>query len=155
MAFVIQDMINEERMISLNLRRITCAKQLQDATRDAMALIEDSLTPSLPDMGLIQEMYDHFKCFLAKQGKPLNANNRKKFLFVAVYLFCPSVLIGHTMPRGFRDKIKELINAKSATVVSNDVANLLFFYNCYRDFREDVDAAYTYIAGRMNIAQRT
>ena len=141
-------------MISLDLRRISCAKQLQDATRDAMALLQDSLTPTLKDMGLIQEMYDHFKQFLAQQGKPLNASNRKKFLFVAVYLFCPSVLIGHTMPRGFRDKIRELINAKSATVVSNDVANLLFYYNCYKDFREDVESAYAYIAENMSIAQK-
>ena len=138
-------------MISLDLRRISCAKQLQDATRDAMALLQDSLTPSLSDMGLIQEMYDHFKSFLIQQGMPLNANNRKKFLFVAVYLFCPSVLIGNTMPRGFRDKIRELINAKSATVVSNDVANLLFYYNCYKDFREDVENAYCYIVENMNI----
>ena len=139
-------------MISLDLRRIRCAKELQEATRNAIALLDESLSPAYTDMGMMGEMYAHFEEFVKRSGKTLNSANRKKFLFIAVYLFCPSVLIGHAMPRGFRDRIKELIHAKSATTVSNDVANLLFFYNHYRDFREDVDNAYTYILESMNLA---
>ena len=110
-----------------------------------------ALEPSIKDISLVVEVYRLFVDFIQSSGKLMDANNRKKFLFVAVYLFCPSVLIGHTMPRGFRDRIKELINAKSATTVSNDVANLLFLYNHYKDFKDDVDNAYSHIVEGMRL----
>ena len=126
--------------------------------RDAMAEMKHleretnaALEPSIKDVSLVVEVYRLFVDFIQSSGKLMDANNRKKFLFVAVYLFCPSVLIGHTMPRGFRDRIKELINAKSATTVSNDVANLLFLYNHYKDFKDDVDNAYSHIVEGMRL----
>ena len=138
-------------MVSMDLSRLRVAKDAMNEMEQLEKEKNAALEPTIKDVGLVGEVYGRFLDFIQWSGRAMDANNRKKFLFVAVYLFCPSVLIGHTMPRGFRDRIRELINAKSATTVSNDVANLLFLYNHYRDFREDVDSAYSYIAEKMGL----
>lgn len=135
----------------MDLSRLRVAKDAMNEMEQLEKEKNAALEPTIKDVGLVGEVYGRFLDFIQWSGRAMDANNRKKFLFVAVYLFCPSVLIGHTMPRGFRDRIRELINAKSATTVSNDVANLLFLYNHYRDFREDVDSAYSYIAEKMGL----
>lgn len=136
-------------MISLDLSKLRTAKGYEEDLRQTERKINEALEPIIKDVGLLGEVYKYFLVFIERNGKVMDTSNRKKFLFIAVYLFCPSVLIGHTMPRGFRDRIKELIKAKSASTVSNDVANLLFLYNHYRDFRDDVDVAYSFISECM------
>ena len=136
-------------MNAMDLSKLRVAKDLEEDVKQTERKVNEALRPSLSDVGLLGEVYRKFLSFIEGSKKVMDANNRKKFLFIAVYLFCPSVLIGHTMPRGFRDRVKELINAKSASTVSNDVANLLFLYNHYKDFRDDVDRAYEFIAEGM------
>lgn len=136
-------------MITLDLSKLRTAKGYEEDLRQTEKKINEALEPSIKDVRLLEEVYRNFLVFIEKGKKVMDANNRKKFLFIAVYLFCPSVLIGHTMPRGFRDRVKELIKAKSASTVSNDVSNLLFFYTHYKDFRDDVDSAYAFIAEGM------
>ena len=136
-------------MISLDLSKIRTAKSYEEDLRQTERKINEALEPIIKDARLLEDVYKYFLAFIEKGKKVMDANNRKKFLFIAVYLFCPSVLIGHTMPRGFRDRIKELINANSASIVSNDTASLMFLYNHYKDFREDVDSAYSFIAEGM------
>ena len=138
-------------MISMDLSKIRFAKGAAEDVKLLEQKINSALEPTIKDLSLVEQVYEQFLSFLQWSGKVMDVNNRKKFLFIAVYLFCPSVLIGHTMPRGFRDRVKDLINAKSATTVSNDVANLLFLYNHYKDFREDVDSAYAFVADGLNL----
>ena len=133
----------------MDLSKIRFAKDAMAENERIQQKVREALEPSIKDVSLVEEVYLRFVDFIKRGGKIMDSNTRKKFLFVAVYLFCPSALIGHTMPRGFRDRVKELINAKCASTVSNDVANLLFLYNHYKDFRDDVDGAYAFIAEGM------
>ena len=139
-------------MISMDLSKIRFAKDASEEIRQMEHDVSEALKPAIADADFVGEVYRRFLSFIEGSGKVMDANNRKKFLFIAVYLFCPSVFIGHTMPRGFRDRIKELIHAKSATTVSNDVSNLLFLYNHYKGFREDVDNAYSFIVQDLSLA---
>ena len=136
----------------MDLSKIRFAKDAKEEIKLMEHNVSEALKPAIVNADYINEVYRLFLSFIEWSGKIMDTNNRKKFLFIAVYLFCPSVLIGHTMPRGFRDRIKELINAKSASTVSNDVANLLFLYNHYKDFREDVDNAYKYIIEGLHLS---
>lgn len=149
-SFVIEK-VKRVNMASMNLSLIRLAKTAREDMKQLERNINDALEPTLKDLGLMEDAYNLFLSFLQCSKMVMNTNNRKKFLFIAVYLFCPSVLIGHTMPRGFRDRVKDVINVKSATAVSNDVANLLFLYNHYKDFREDVDSAYAFVADGLNL----
>lgn len=138
-------------MVSIDLSKLKVARDFEVEVRQTEKKIREALSPRLSDFGKLGEVYERFLSFVKWSGMIMDTSNRKKFLFIAVYLFCPSVLIGHTMPRGFRDRIKELISAKSASTVSNDTANLLFLYNHYKDFRDDVNSAYAFIAEGMSL----
>ena len=133
----------------MDLSKLRIAKDFEEDIKQIERKVQEALEPSFKDVNLLGEVYSRFLSFVEKGKRVMDTNNRKKFLFIAVYLFCPSVLIGHTMPRGFRDRIKELIGAKSASTVSNDVANLLFIYNHYKDFRDDVNLVYSHIVESM------
>ena len=133
----------------MDLSKLRIAKDFEEDIKQTERKVQEALEPSFKDVNLLGEVYNRFLSFVEKGKRVMDTNNRKKFLFIAVYLFCPSVLIGHTMPRGFRDRIKKLIGAKSASTVSNDVANLLFIYNHYKDFRDDVNLAYSHIVESM------
>ena len=135
----------------MDLSKLKAAREFEEDIKQTEKKINEALAPLLSDFNLLEDVYSSFLSFVKWSGKIMDANNRKKFLFIAVYIFCPSVLIGHIMPRGFRDRVKTLIGAKSASTVSNDTANLLFLYNHYRDFRDDVDSAYSYIIDGMGI----
>ena len=66
-------------------------------------------------------------------------------------IYCPSVLVGGTMPKGFRGILKELLHVESPSAISNYTSDLFFLYNHYKDFREIVEGAYQYISGAMNL----
>jgi hypothetical protein len=54
-------------------------------------------SPILTDFSLIPEIYDWFKDLLAGMDCPPNPESvtqRKKFLFIVLFLFAPSVLAG-------------------------------------------------------------
>ena len=62
-------------------------------------------SPILTDFSLIPEIYDWFKDLLAGMDCPPNPESvtqRKKFLFIVLFLFAPSVLAGCRTASGQR-----------------------------------------------------
>ena len=62
-------------------------------------------SPILTDFSLIPEIYDWFKDLLAGMDCPPNPESvtqRKKFLFIVLFLFAPSVLAERYSGRNFR-----------------------------------------------------
>lgn len=139
-------------MITLDLRRIRCAKDLQDTANGALRVAKEALVPRLSDKGLIGEMYAHFRDYIKGIKIVHHPERRREFLFIIAYLYCPSVLIGGTMPRGFRGALKEVMHVESPSAISNYASDLFFLYNHYSDFREIVEGAYSYIIDKMDLA---
>ena len=137
-------------MITLDLHRITCARDLQQTANGALAIANEALKPRLSDTSLIGEMYEHFRNFIKSLGKSHHSERRREFMFIIAYLYCPSVLIGGSMPRGFRGILKDLLHVESPSAISNYTADLFFLYNHYKDFREIVEGAYNYMSQAMN-----
>lgn len=136
-------------MITFDLRRIVCAKDLQDTAKEALKISEDALTPRLDDWGLLDDIYRHYKDFLSKMSSSHHSEKRKEFIFIVTYLYCPTVLIGGSMPRGFRGKLKELLHVESPSAISNYASDLLFLYSHYQDFRRFVEDAFDYISSSL------
>ena len=141
-------------MIKRDLRRIKCAKELQETANGAMIVAKAALSPRLKDVDLLPEIYYNFLGYLKDAKLPPHQERRREFLFIVFYLYCPSVLIGYAMPRGFRNKLKELLHVESPSAVSNYTTDLFFLYNHYADFREVVENAYNYIVEKMNLASK-
>ena len=74
---------------------------------------ENALTaPILKDKSLIHEIYKIFVELLNERGCPPNIDSvtqRKKFIFIILYLFSPSSLAGGKMTAGLRPELARVL----------------------------------------------
>lgn len=111
-------------------------------------------SPILADYSLIPEIYVWFKEILAERPCPPNPENvtqRKKFLFIVLFLFAPSVLAGGRIPNGIRAEISHVFPDVSPCVISNNIADVSFIYQNYKDFRQDIEFIYNQVLERLKI----
>lgn len=107
--------------------------------------------PVLTDLGMIDTLYEWFK-EIALEGKELpkgNVSQRKKFIFIILYLYSPTTLAGGKMRAGLREKLAEVFPIKEKSVVSNNTNNLVFSYQLYKYFRQDIERIYKEIILRL------
>lgn len=111
-------------------------------------------SPILTDFTLIPEIYEWFREILSDADCPLNPESvtqRKKFLFIVLFLFAPSVLADGRLPNGIRAELSKVFPEISPCVISNNIADVPFIYQNYKDFRQDIDYLYTEIVKRLRI----
>ena len=109
-------------------------------------------SPVLCDTSLIPQIYSWFKEILSDTGCPPNIESvtqRKKFLFIVLFLFAPSVLAGGRLPNGIRAEIAGVFPDVSPCVISNNIADVSFIYQQYKDFRQDIEYLYNQILERL------
>lgn len=110
--------------------------------------------PMLTDFALIPEIYSWFKEILSQSDCPPNIESvtqRKKFLFIVLFLFAPSVLAGGRLPNGIRAEIAVVFPDVSPCVISNNIADVSFIYQQYKDFRQDIEFIYNLVLERLKI----
>lgn len=82
---------------------------------------QELASPVLTDFKLIPEVYSWFKEILLERSCPPNIESvtqRKKFLFIVLFLFAPSVLAGGRLPNGIRAEIAGVFPDVSPCVIS-------------------------------------
>lgn len=107
-------------------------------------------SPVLCDTSLIPQIYFWFKEILSDTGCE-SVTQRKKFLFVVLFLFAPSVLAGGRLPNGIRAEIARVFPDVSPCVISNNIADVSFIYQQYKDFRQDIEYLYNQIIERLKV----
>lgn len=113
-------------------------------------------SPILTDFGLIPEVYSWFKEILSERSCPPNIESvtqRKKFLFIILFLFAPSVLAGGRLPNGIRAEISHVFPDVSPCVISNNIADVAFIYQQYKDFRQEIEYLYSRIVEQLKIKE--
>lgn len=108
--------------------------------------------PVLSDLELIPVIYEWFKEVLSEMAFPPQVEcitQRKKFLFIVLFLFSPSVLAGGRMPNGVRKNLEEVFPNVKPCTISNNLADVVFLYQQYKDFRQDIEYIYTEIQNRL------
>lgn len=108
--------------------------------------------PILRKVELISEIYIWFKEILSEITLEPNIESvtqRKKFLFIILFLFAPSVLAGGRLPNGVRAELSKVFPDISPCVISNNISDVSFIYQNYKDFRKDIDFIYTEIVKRL------
>lgn len=108
--------------------------------------------PVLSDLELIPVIYEWFKEVLSEMAFPPQVEcitQRKKFLFIVLFLFSPSVLAGGRMPNGVRKSLEEVFPNVKPCTISNNLADVVFLYQQYKDFRQDIEYIYTEIQNRL------
>ena len=110
--------------------------------------------PILKDKSLIHEIYKIFIELLNERGCPPNIDSvtqRKKFIFIILYLFSPSSLAGGKMTAGLREEMSRVLGIQSKSTISDNCADVVFLYQNYGDFSEDIEHIYTEILNRLRI----
>lgn len=107
--------------------------------------------PMLHDYSLLEEIYGWFKEILSGVTLPPDADSptqRKKFIFIVLFLYSPSTLAGGKMKVGLRNKIAEVTGC-TGTLISHNCEDVTFFYQQYKSHRQDIDYLYTEIVNRL------
>jgi len=108
--------------------------------------------PLLSDFTLIDSLYDWFKEGLAERNCPPRSDcvtQRKKFLFIILYLYSPATLAGGKMLKGLRDKLARVLDIHSRTTISDNCADVVFLYNRYRYFKNEVNDLFCFLTNKL------
>ena len=108
-------------------------------------------SPILRDKSLIRDIYKIFVELLNSRSLPPcidSVTQRKKFIFIILYLFSPSSLAGGKMASGLRPEIAKVLGVQSECTISDNCADVVFLYQNYGDFSGDIEYLYTEIGWR-------
>lgn len=125
-----------------NIGKILALKQLKDEIKEIRSTMEELAEPILTDWNMLPELYQVFQDLFSQRQIKQPIYHRQKFLFVILFLFCPSVLVGERMPVGFRKMLAALLGLNAGTTISDNCAGLIILYNSYIDFRKDTNLFY-------------
>lgn len=108
--------------------------------------------PMLTDLSMIPRIYEWFKDILSARDCPPrleSVTQRKKFLFIILFLYSPSTLAGGRLQNGVRAALRKVFPDIAPCVISNNIADITFIYQNYKDFRSDVEEIYEEIRRRL------
>ena len=98
--------------------------------------------PLLDDYSLLGGLFQVCTDMLADRtgwrSNPYKVYNRKKFLMVVLYLYSPKTLVGGKMRGGLRNRLSDVFEMNSRTVVSDNCGDVWYLFSIYADFRADV-----------------
>ena len=138
--------------MELNFNKIIRLKKIR-IEKSELSEEENSLTsPILTNKNLIHEIYKIFCEVLNDRDCPPcidSVTQRKKFIFIILYLFSPSTLAGGKMLCGLREEISGVLGIQSKSTISDNCADVVFLYQNYSDFCEDIEYLYTEIINRL------
>lgn len=110
--------------------------------------------PVLTDLDMIPTIYEWFKEILSSKDFPPrieSVTQRKKFLFIILFLYSPSTLAGGRLLNGVRSELRKVFPEVSPCVISNNISDITFIYQQYKDFRNDVGEIYEEIRRRLEM----
>lgn len=85
--------------MELDFGKIARIKDIQERLEELSEEEKDLSSPLLTDIRLVREIYDIFSGMVEN---PASAAQRKKFIFIILYLFSPGTLAGGKMASGLR-----------------------------------------------------
>lgn len=109
--------------------------------------------PRLNNFDRIPLLYQWFKEIMNRQYPELfidSPTQRKKFIFIILYLYAPGVLAGDKMPQGLRQCIADAIGLQRVAFISQNIETIVFW--CLRDkeFQRTVSKIYEEIEEKLH-----
>lgn len=130
---------------SFDIGRIYAIQTVYEKVQDMQNALSEIAEPILTDYSLLPVLYDAYLSVFHERGQidhVERVHHRKKFLLIVLSLYSPIALVGGKMKGGLRKELAKLFCISSETTVSDNIRDLLKYYNLYRDFRRDVDVIY-------------
>lgn len=129
-----------ERTISIG--RINAIKRVKAEIASVRESMNELGAPILTDWALLSDLYKLFNESFSNRHVYSGVDHRRKFIFVALYLYCPASLAGERMPMGFRKALADTLGLNATTTISDNSTGLIVMYRSYPDFRRDVNLFY-------------
>lgn len=111
------------------------------------------LKPVLIQLDMLPTLFNWFieiQENIARKPDKSNVWARKQFIFIILTLYSPGSLAGKRMKPGLRDKLAEIFRINSRTIISDNCAAVVFYYQQYKDFRIEVDYTYVQMLNRLS-----
>lgn len=138
--------------MELNFDKITRLKKIR-IEKSKLSEEENNLTrPILSDKKLIYEIYKIFVDLQNERNCPPSLDSstqRKKFIFIILYMFSPGTLAGGRIPKGLRKIFEEVFSNVNPCTISNNLKNVIFLYQHYKNLRQDIEYLYSEILNRL------
>lgn len=137
--------------MEIDIRKLNELKDVRRRREELARLEQELVRPSVTDFGQLEEMYRHFRDVLIvrRRGKANRYVVRKQFIFIAVWAYCPTALIGARPPKRFRAELAKVMGLKSPQIISEELKDLLFYYTTYTQFRTETDLKYRIVMERL------
>lgn len=138
--------------MELNFDRIIRLKKIRVEKSELLEEENVLIAPLLTEKTLIPEIYNIFVDLLNERGCPPNIDSviqRKKFIFIILYLFSPSTLAGGKTVHGIRGEIARVYGIQSECTISDNCADVVFLYQNYANFSKDIEYLYTEIINQL------
>lgn len=138
----------------MTLERIKAIKSVREEISELKRLEESLTSPLLPNYGEIPKVLEAFTAVTGEScaGSSWNAvGHRKKFVFVAAFIFAPGMLLGDSMPKRLRTALSNALGIKAMSAISNNWADALFYYRQYRAFREEIEEVTDKVISYLNV----
>lgn len=99
--------------------------------------------PKLTDQELLPELYRCFRQLCPSQSeRRRSVRTRKQFIFIILMLYSPAALAGGKILPGLRDRIAEVLDLTASSTISNNLSDLDFLYQNYKDFHDETNQIY-------------
>ena len=138
--------IAKDNIHMINIEKLDKIRELQRQKTHINTEVNILSTPLVSDIGKINDVYGLFVDIIGHVPKGME---RKMFVLIALYMFCPASLIGGKARSGVRSAISALFPGKSPSWISNSCQTVLFHYRTYKSFRNQVNNIFAEIVKRM------
>ena len=112
-------------------------KEAHDELNEAYKREQVICAPIVTDLGKLPKIFE-----ICNKTHEINKHevwDRKRFLFVALYLYYPRKLFGGKIPRGrLRKELCQILDINAISIISSNASGLYLIYCRYQTFRDDV-----------------
>lgn len=112
-------------------------KSIREQKLHLLAREKELSKPVLTNLDMIPTLYMWFSEIISNRdcpGRVESVTQRKKFLFIVLFLYSPATLAEGKMLSGLREELVRLLNV-SPSVISNNCRDIVFLYNWDPDWR--------------------
>lgn len=123
-------------------------QKIQKVKREKRRIDEEErelCKPSITDLSRMGELYEKFLSICPDR----TPSNKKKFIFVAIYLYHPGALVSGKMRKGLRNAIANTLKCHPVQI-SYESRNLLFHYQRYKTLSSELDEILSQIEKQLN-----
>ncbi|MCD8261767.1 MAG: hypothetical protein LUD15_09975 [Bacteroides sp.] len=123
-------------------------KDLLEEEEDLKKRFQEKTTHTLTDFTLIKKLYEWFNEIVEER----DAESRRKFIFIVLYLYSPTALVGNKTRRGVREELTRVLDECTATRISHHCAEVALHYRCYKSFRTEMEQILKELLDKMTIS---